>query len=76
MELKLKLDERCPDCRGNGSHYDEGGTVTCGVCNGRGRILTELGEELLDFCSRWLETEPTQQSGPVSLRLHRRKTEE
>jgi hypothetical protein len=55
------LDEKCPECGGAGVHYlrpgewsekPEGGEVTCGVCDGKQRVLTEDGETLLAFLRR------------------------
>jgi DnaJ-class molecular chaperone len=50
----LVLDKQCTECWGNGE-YDG---VTCGVCEGRGRVLTSAGESVIDFIQRWLTVKP------------------
>lgn len=52
------LSEKCPECGGNGylswgpgevHELPDGGEETCGVCDGKQRVITEAGEELLAF---------------------------
>lgn len=57
MEIKLKFDDRCEVCSGNGvtAHnyrWDPIPETACYNCDGTGYKLTELGYELVGFLNR------------------------
>lgn len=58
LEVKFPdMDRDCEDCRGLGYRYAGGGDkkYSCIECDGKGKILTEAGEELIEFIRRHLE---------------------
>lgn len=45
METIPQIEQRCPNCHGQGKINDE----KCATCNGIGTVLTEAGLKLLRF---------------------------
>ena len=65
-----QLELECTDCDGRGYTYGEPELVPakgifksyrrfpqiqCSCCHGKGKFLTDLGEEVLDFIRFWLK---------------------
>lgn len=61
INIRLDFDRECLSCDGRGGHgwpRDGSKYVTmCVVCDGKGYVLTDLGESLLQFINRWIEKE-------------------
>ncbi|HJV45848.1 MAG TPA: tryptophan RNA-binding attenuation protein [Bacillota bacterium] len=43
------LQVQCPECEGQGKVIQHGSTIPCTKCDGKGVILTGLGQTLLHF---------------------------
>lgn len=52
MMLNFELDKECSRCHGSGTGWTS--EEICSFCKGRCRELTEAGEAVLDFVSRWM----------------------
>lgn len=57
--LGVALERECPNCGGRGWKVDtnpfvRGNRENCNHCEGTGKVLTEAGEQLIDFVSRYL----------------------
>jgi phage FluMu protein Com len=49
-----KLEIECPDCKGKRVLRDGYGTEKCYNCRGVGIVISEFGEELLEFIRKYL----------------------
>jgi DnaJ-class molecular chaperone len=45
VEMDIQFEHECFKCYGRGTHTGS----TCLVCDGTGRLLTDLGERLMEF---------------------------
>lgn len=57
-EFQLEEERRCPRCDGDDLQYAYGKGITlatCNTCKGTGRVvvITELGQQILDFIDKY-----------------------
>ena len=54
-EIFSRLDGECWSCHNNPGFTPAipGEDNTCGICRGRGRVLTDAGHQLREFLHRW-----------------------
>jgi len=50
---ELELEKKCDGCKGTGVYYND----RCQDCKGSGVVVTDLGDEILDFVLRRLMLE-------------------
>lgn len=60
-EAVLQLEKKCEHCQGNGGKHDaQSHWIACYFCEGKGKIITDTGKEILSFIRRNISIEMSQ----------------